>query len=247
MSLVIYCLVVAASIWVAARAVVWMPAYYAREEAAMIAAIRAMPANAAHFEAPDMTPGLWHEWLLARLPLNWLTYFTALAISLTAVWLWWFLGVSPMAYAWLLFSSTLVTLALVDYQAKLLPDVLTIPLVWAGLVLQLFPATASVGLEMGLIGAVAGYMPLWLLAQVYRVIRGRDGLGMGDLKLLAAMGAWSGPWILPQVVFLAALMAIVIYLIGHFFLKSETGFHEQRPFGPWLILAYFACVLITTF
>ena len=143
----------------------------------------------------------------------------------------------PMA-AWFLYACGLILLALVDQQTKLLPDVLTIPLLWLGLLMQIFPETASFGLELAVIGAVLGYVPLWLLAQAYRLIRGRDGLGMGDLKLLAAMGAWSGPWVLPQVIFGAALLAILGFLLERLLRRRCGGLQEERPFGPWLILAY---------
>ncbi len=146
--------------------------------------------------------------------------------------------------AWFLYACGLILLALVDYQTKLLPDVLTIPLLWLGLLLQLFPETVSFGLEMAVIGAVLGYLPLWLLAQLYRLIRGRDGLGMGALKLLAAIGAWSGHWVLPQVIFAAALFAIIWFLIQRTMRRRDGLMHEEHPFGPWLILAYLLIVFI---
>lgn len=113
----------------------------------------------------------------------------------------------------------------------------------AGLACAAFPETATFGLELAVIGAVLGYVPLWLLAQAYRLIRGRDGLGMGDLKLLAAMGAWSGPWVLPQVIFVAALLAILGFLLERLLRHRRGGLQEERPFGPWLILAYGLIVL----
>jgi prepilin signal peptidase PulO-like enzyme (type II secretory pathway) len=139
----------------------------------------------------------------------------------------------------------LVVLALVDSRTKLLPDVLTMPLLWLGIVIQLFPETRTVGLELSIIGAVAGYLPLWLLAQAYRFIRGRDGLGMGDLKLLAAMGAWSGPFVLPQVLLLAALLAIVVFVLERVFRRTSAGFHDERPFGPAIVAAYFIVLPFT--
>jgi prepilin signal peptidase PulO-like enzyme (type II secretory pathway) len=139
----------------------------------------------------------------------------------------------------------LVVLAFVDSRTKLLPDMLTLPLLWLGIVIQLFPETRTVGLELSVIGAVAGYLPLWLLAQAYRFIRGRDGLGMGDLKLLAAMGAWSGPFVLPQVLLLAALLAIAVFVLERVIRRSSAGFHDERPFGPAIVAAYFIVLLFT--
>ncbi len=146
---------------------------------------------------------------------------------------------------WAVWAVALVVLAFVDARTKLLPDVLTLPLLWLGMVIQLFPETRTFGLELSVIGAVAGYLPLWLLAQAYRLIRGRDGLGMGDLKLLAAMGAWSGPLVLPQVLLLAALLAIAVFVIERLMHRSTGGFHEERPFGPAIVTAYFIVLLFT--
>jgi len=146
---------------------------------------------------------------------------------------------------WALWGLALVVLAFVDARTKLLPDVLTLPLLWLGILIQLFPETRTVGLELSVIGAVAGYLPLWLFAWLYKLIRGRAGLGMGDLKLLAAMGVWSGPFVLPQVLLLAALLAIAVFVIERLVHRSAGGFHEERPFGPAIIAAYFIVLLFT--
>jgi prepilin signal peptidase PulO-like enzyme (type II secretory pathway) len=146
---------------------------------------------------------------------------------------------------WAIWGVGLVVLVFIDTQTKLLPDVLTLPLLWVGIVIQLFPETRTVGLELSVIGAVAGYLPLWLFAHLYKLIRSRDGLGMGDLKLLAAMGAWSGPFVLPQVLLLAALLAIAVFIIERLVHRSAGGFHEERPFGPAIVAAYFIVLLFT--
>lgn len=149
------------------------------------------------------------------------------------------------SFFWSIWGGGLVVLAFVDARTKLLPDALTLPLLWLGIVIQLFPETRTVGLEMSIIGAVAGYLPLWLLAQAYRLIRGRDGLGMGDLKLLAAMGVWSGPFLLPQVLLLAALLAIAVFVMERVLRRSANSFHDERPFGPSIVAAYFIVLLFT--
>ncbi len=146
---------------------------------------------------------------------------------------------------WAIWGVGLVVLAFVDARTKLLPDVLTLPLLWLGILIQLFPETRTVGLELSVIGAVAGYLPLWLFACLYKLIRGRDGLGMGDLKLLAGMGAWSGPFVLPQVLLLAALLAIAVFIIERLVHRSAGGFHEERPFGPAIVAAYFIVLIFT--
>jgi leader peptidase (prepilin peptidase)/N-methyltransferase len=147
-------------------------------------------------------------------------------------------GLTLMGACWMLFGWGLIALAVIDARTKLLPDVLTLPLMWLGIVMQLFPETRTVGLESSIWGVVAGYVPLWLLAHMYLLLRGRDGLGMGDLKLLAAMGAWSGAAILPMVVFLAALMALIGVLTLRVVRRESSDLQAEFPFGPWIAVAY---------
>lgn len=156
-------------------------------------------------------------------------------------------GLTLLALCWITFGSGLVALAVIDARTKLLPDALTLPLMWLGMTMQLFPTTRTIGLEASVWGAIAGYVPLWLLAHLYRLLRGRDGLGFGDLKLLAAMGAWSGAWILPSVVFVASLLGIVGVLSARFFRHMHgrvNEWHAEFPFGPWLIAAYMLCLAL---
>ena len=168
----------------------------------------------------------------------------AMLVLLVAVWSYLTYGASLQALCWFLFGTGLVALAVIDARTKLLPDVLTLPLMWAGIVLQLFPETRTVGLEASVWGVVVGYLPLGVLAHLYWWLRRREGLGMGDLKLLAAMGAWSGPMILPGVIFLASLLAIAGVLLGRLFGGRSAGLTEEFPFGPWIILAYMLSVVL---
>ena len=153
-------------------------------------------------------------------------------------------GLTLVGVCWLLFGWGLIALAVIDARTKLLPDALTLPLMWLGIVMQLFPQTRTIGLEAAVWGVIAGYVPLWFLAHAYLLLRGRDGLGMGDLKLLAAMGAWSGPWILPNVIFLSALMALTGILVHRLLRRQLTDMCAEFPFGPWLILAYVICIAL---
>lgn len=237
---VILIIVVIAAIWLVCRIVNWLPDHYAREEAAWLSALRAGSDDHGAplpYEAPG-TAVLWRDFFSAMPPLNRQTATALVGVLSVAVWVWWTQSALLPMFVWFVFGSVLVTLALIDYQTKLLPDVLTQPMIWLGLLIQLLPDTRTVGLEWALIGATAGYLPLWLLAHAYRLLRGRDGLGMGDLKLLAAMGAWSGPAILPMVVIVASLLAILIFVASALRHRSPGGLHEERPFGPWIVLAY---------
>ena len=159
-----------------------------------------------------------------------------------AIWCFYRYGVSPLGIAWTLFGTGLIWLALIDAATKLLPDVLTLPLMWAGIVLQLFPESRTVGLEASIWGVIIGYFPLRVLAHVYWLIRKREGLGFGDLKLLAAMGAWSGPGIIPGVIFLASVLALAGMLVSRKLAGHAVGIAEEFPFGPWIIAAYMLLV-----
>lgn len=155
---------------------------------------------------------------------------------LAAAWLalWWRLGPEPSTALWLAWASVLLLLALIDLDTFLLPDGLTLGLMALGLLVSALGAIAVSPLQ-SLAGAVLGYGLLASVAWVYRHWRGREGLGLGDAKLLAAMGAWLGPWILPMLLWMAALMGLMWGLIwrwrGH---AREDG---AFPFGPSLALA----------
>ncbi len=125
----------------------------------------------------------------------------------------------------------LLPLAMIDWQHQLLPDCLTQPLLWAGLLLHVFDHTLP--LRDALFGAVAGYLSLWLLYWAFRLITGREGLGYGDFKLLAALGAWCGWQALPFIELAAALRGIV----GYFAVNNLNKNNLTISFGPYLAFA----------
>ena len=247
MSLILFTVSVLVLSWLVARAANWLPAHYAQEESAWLSAIRSQPSTEIdHLEYEPLSGQAICCSFLAGVPaVNWLTFASILGVIGVAAWVWLTQSAPFSMYCWLIFGSGLVLLALVDLQIKLLPDAITFTLLWLGMAIQLFPETRTVGLEMAVIGAIAGYLPLWLLANAYRLIRGRDGLGMGDLKLMAAMGAWSGPFVLPQVILLAALLAIAVFILERMLRRSNGGIHEERPFGPAIVVAYFIVLVFT--
>ena len=132
--------------------------------------------------------------------------------------------------AWCGFVAALVALALIDWDTTLLPDSITLPLIWAGLI------AAAVGwtipLSTAVWGAVAGYLALWTVVWVFKLTTGKDGMGAGDFKLLAALGAWLGWQMLLPIVLAASLIGAVIG-IG---MKVSGALREGRyvPFGPFL-------------
>ena len=143
----------------------------------------------------------------------------------------WRFGAQASVLLWCGFSATLVALAFIDLDTMILPDDLTLPLMWAGIVssaLGLIPVTlaASVG------GAVAGYLALWFVFHAYRLIRGKEGMGAGDFKLLAALGAWLGWQLIPSIILLSSAVGAAIGL--SLIVLRRHGRDVPIPFGPYL-------------
>lgn len=153
--------------------------------------------------------------------------FSALFCGITA---WGMPDVQAVFSLWLL-AAFLLPLTMIDWRHQLLPDCLTQPLLWAGLLLHAFDHTMP--LRDALMGAVAGYLSLWLLYWAFRLIAGREGLGYGDFKLLAALGAWCGWQALPSIQLAAALSGIV----GYFILNTLNKNNLTISFGPYLSFA----------
>ncbi len=152
--------------------------------------------------------------------------FTA-AVTLAVMWRF---GVSSVLVPALIFSWTLIALTFIDLDHFLLPDVMTLPLLWLGLLVNL--AGGFCDIHSAVIGAVAGYLTLWIVYHLYRVITGRTGFGHGDFKLLAALGAWLGWQMLPLIILLASVVgaAVGISMITAGRLNSR----QPLPFGPYL-------------
>lgn len=144
------------------------------------------------------------------------------------------LGVSPKTIALMGFGSVLMTLALIDFKTMLLPDGLTQPLLWLGLLIQIFPTTRTVGLESSVLGGAIGYSLLWVVGALFVRIRHREGLGQGDLKLFSAIGTWLGIGSLPSVLLMAATMALFWQLLVYLWRQSDLK--STFAFGPWLAL-----------
>ena len=151
----------------------------------------------------------------------------------------WRFGFSIEAAAMLALTWSLIALAFIDYDTQLLPDNITLPLLWAGLLLNVF--TVSTTLSAAVIGAAAGYVSLWLVYQIFKIITGKEGMGYGDFKLFAALGAWLGWQSLPLIILSSSLIGAIIGIGFIVFLK-----HDRRvpiPFGPFLCLAGWVAAL----
>jgi leader peptidase (prepilin peptidase)/N-methyltransferase len=146
-------------------------------------------------------------------------------------WCLWRWGATPTAVAWCGFSAMVLALALIDWDTTLLPDDMTLPLLWAGLIASALQWT-TVPLAASVWGAVAGYLSLWLIYWVFKLVTGKEGMGFGDFKLFAALGAWFGWQALVPIV----LMASVIGALVGIAMKFSSGLREGGyvPFGPFL-------------
>lgn len=143
-------------------------------------------------------------------------------------------GMTLQSFWLTLFCWNLLVLAVIDLRTRLLPDVLTLPLLWGGLLasaLQLVPGPSP---TEAIIGAAAGYLTLWVLGQAFHRLTGRIGMGHGDFKLAAALGAWLGWRDLPQVFLLAAIGGLLASVL--LILSRRMRRNEALPFGPWLAL-----------
>lgn len=153
--------------------------------------------------------------------------------ALLSVGIAWKFGYGWQMMSILVFSWTLIALAMIDAKTMLLPDSLTLPLMWLGLVVNY--NGIIVDLHSAVLGAMAGYLSLWGVFQLFRLITGKDGMGYGDFKILAAIGAWGGWQILPFTIFASALLGAVIGTIA---LKMQRKKNSHPiPYGPWLALA----------
>ena len=142
--------------------------------------------------------------------------------------------VAALGFAW-----TLLALTLIDLDHKLLPDSLTLPLLWAGLLVNV-PGLFTT-LSSSVLGAAAGYLALWSVYKLFKLVTGKEGMGYGDFKLLAAIGAWLGWQLLPVVILLSAVVGSVVglALIAFGGRSSQTAI----PFGPYLAAAGFIALL----
>ncbi len=145
----------------------------------------------------------------------------------------WQFGVSWEALAMLVLTWGLLSMSLIDADHQILPDVLVLPLLWLGLILNSFGLFTS--LSDALWGAVIGYMSLWSIFWLFKLITGKEGMGYGDFKLLALIGAWGGWQVLPLTILLSSVLGAVIGII--ILRLQRNGYSNPIPFGPYLAAA----------
>ncbi|HAG78853.1 A24 family peptidase [Pseudomonas sp. NP21570] len=151
----------------------------------------------------------------------------------------WHFGFTWEAGAMLLLTWGLVAMSMIDIDHQLLPDSLVLPLLWLGLILNNFGLFVS--LESALWGAVAGYLSLWSVYWLFKLVTGKEGMGYGDFKLLAMLGAWGGWQVLPLTILLSSVVGAVLGTILLRVQRAESS--TPIPFGPYLAIAGWIALL----
>ncbi|GAA0692919.1 A24 family peptidase [Marinobacterium maritimum] len=165
--------------------------------------------------------------------------FVELVTGLGSAWIIWQFGLTVEGMALVALTWALITLTFIDLDHHLLPDSITLPLLWLGLLINTQGVFTS--LESAVLGAAAGYLILWSVYWVFKLLTGKEGMGYGDFKLLAAIGAWGGVKILPLVVLLSSVVGVVLAMLLIAFRRHQA--QNPLPFGPYLAIAGWIALL----
>lgn len=150
--------------------------------------------------------------------------------SLLSAYAAWHFGFGLAALAAIFFVWALIALTFIDFDTQLLPDDITLPLLWLGIIFNLYGAFTN--LNNAIVGAIAGYLVLWTVYWLFKLATGKEGMGYGDFKLLAAIGAWLGWSMLPLVIMLSSAVGAVVGII--LIIAANHGRNIPIPFGPYL-------------
>lgn len=151
----------------------------------------------------------------------------------------WYFGLGLALGGAIILTWALVTLTMIDVDHQLLPDDITLPLMWLGLALNI--QGTFVSLQDAVIGAIAGYLSLWVVYWAFKLITGKEGMGYGDFKLLAALGAWLGWQMLPVIILLSSVVGAVVGIA--LMVLKQRGREVPIPFGPYLAAAGWIALL----
>jgi leader peptidase (prepilin peptidase) / N-methyltransferase len=151
----------------------------------------------------------------------------------------WHIGFEATLPWALLLTWCLISLSFIDIDHQLLPDSITLPMLWLGLILSLFSLFTSS--DSSIIGAAAGYLSLWGIYQAFKLTTGKEGMGYGDFKLLALLGAWLGWQYLPVIILLSSLVGAVVGVSLIVLAKKDRSI--PIPFGPYLAAAGWIALL----
>lgn len=174
-----------------------------------------------------------------RKPIAWRYPFVELLTGVLTAAVAWYFGYGMAALAGMALTWSLIALSFIDFDRQLLPDDITLPLLWAGLLLNVFAVFTP--LSSAVIGAVSGYILLWLVYQLFKLVTGKEGMGYGDFKLVAALGAWLGWQSLPLIILLSSLVGAILGIAFIAFLGRDR--HMPIPFGPFLCVAGWIALL----
>jgi leader peptidase (prepilin peptidase)/N-methyltransferase len=175
-----------------------------------------------------------------RAPISFRYPAVEIVAGIAAVLMAWRFGPTAAALAAMAFVWALLALTFIDLDTQLLPDDITLPLLWLGLLVNAFGT--FVDLRSAVFGAVGGYLILWLVYWGFRLLAKKEGMGYGDFKLLAALGAWTGWQVLPFIVLVSAGVGAVVG--GLLLWRAKGGVDTRIPFGPYLALGGLAGLLV---
>lgn len=164
-------------------------------------------------------------------PISWRYPLVELSTGMLFFYCGWVWGATPTALLWSGFAAALLSLAVIDWDTTLLPDDITLPLLWAGLIAAALQWT-TVPLAAAVWGTVAGYGSLWLVYWCFKLVTGKEGMGFGDFKLFAALGAWFGWQALIPIILMASVIGAVVGIGMKFASNLRAGGYV--PFGPFL-------------
>jgi len=162
-----------------------------------------------------------------------------LITGIVSIFIVWYFGLTLQAASALVLTWALMALSLIDYDTQLLPDSITLPLLWLGLIVNI--SATFTPLNSAVLGAIMGYLSLWFIFHIFKHFTGKEGLGYGDFKLLAALGAWLGWQQLAIIIFLSSFVGAIIGIVLIFMGKQAAN--KPIPFGPYLALAGWTSLL----
>ncbi len=163
-----------------------------------------------------------------------------LTTALLSVLIAYYWGVQWYTLATISLTWALISLTMIDFDTQLLPDDITLPFLWLGILLSLIDVL-PITLEQSIIGAMAGYLSLWSIYKLFKLVTGKEGMGYGDFKLLAVLGAWLGWQALPLILLLSALVGAIVGVSLILFMGRDKTI--PIPFGPYLASAGFISLL----
>ncbi len=196
------------------------------------------PACGHAITALENIPLLSYAWLRGKCsachaPIGWRYPMVELLAGVAGIYCAWRYGFGLAAVAAMIFLWAVISASFIDFDSQLLPDSITLALLWTGLLVNL--GGTFIDLRSAVIGAAAGYLSLWLVYWLFKFATGKEGMGFGDFKLLAAIGAWTGWQMLPLVILLSSFIGAIVGIL--LIVLARRGRSVPIPFGPYLAVA----------